>query len=272
MKNSQFRRISINEPGRNSLVHEKASKSQLNPLISGTPWERINLLIEESLQLTEYYRARFENSRVIYENFQALNPSQSIEFPSRPIRPIEFIGKSLENSSTDILINSDLNKSDGWYVIIFLDCLAHFSPSDRTTLIGQYDISHRFIPRSKSMSPTSFESLMKFHEKFFFQSFVIYSKYLHQLFELSFSSIDYYDHQPMQRLLLSFTEQIKDMFKRIFSRYRIVIQTFLYEHIDQSMIIASKCLINRKADYLFEEHLVKRNLHLIITSYFLSQD
>lgn len=258
MKNSQFRRISINETGRNSIVH-------------GNCWERMNSLMEESLQLTEQYRAKFENSRVMYENFKPLNSTQSVQFPSRPAIPIELIGKSLKNHSNDILTNSDLNKSDGLLCSLTLFSPPSF-PSDRNTLIGQYEISHTFFPRTKQISPASFESLMKFHEKLFFQSFPIYSKYLHDLFELYFSSIDLYDHLPFQTLLLSFTEQIKDVFKRLFSRYRIVIQTYLYEHFDQSILIASKCLINRNEDYLFEEHLTKRNIRLLITMFFLYQD
>ena len=270
MKNSLFRRISINETGRNSIVHEKPSKSQIHPMTNGNYWERVNSLMDESLQLTEQYRAKFENSRVTYENFKPLNFTQSVQFPSRPPIPIELIGKSLENHSNDILNNFDLNKSDGLYSSS--QHYLHSFPSDRNTLIGQYEISHSFSPRTKQNSPVSFESLMKFHEKIFFQSFPIYSKYLHHLFELYFSSIDLYDHLPFQTLLLSFTEQIKDVFKRLFSRYRIVLQTYLYEHFDQSILIASKCLINRIEDYLYEEHLFKRNIHLQITIFFLYQD
>lgn len=107
-KTIQPRRMSINESGRNSFIQEYPNKS-----INGNYWQRLNIAREESLQLTEQYRLKFENSRVSYENFQASNPTQTIQFPSRPTIPKELIGKSHENHPTNFLTNSNLNKSDG---------------------------------------------------------------------------------------------------------------------------------------------------------------
>ena len=119
--NSQLRRMSINDSGRNSFILEThPSKSEIH----GHFWQRLNFVREESLQQTEQYRSKF---RVTYNDFQPLNvSSQSKEFPSRPTIPVELIGKSHENHSTNILTNSDLNKSDG---LFFLFCQHTHRPS-----------------------------------------------------------------------------------------------------------------------------------------------
>ena len=126
--------MSINDSGRNSLMkysnenfNKKIGKSELIDSTNQNPSERlINLenLMEESMKQTDQYRLKFENSlikQISNDNLKQFNPmktNQLVQFPSRPKTPIELIGKSNENHLTNLITNSEINKSDGLFCLI----------------------------------------------------------------------------------------------------------------------------------------------------------
>jgi hypothetical protein len=85
----------------------------------------ISNLIEESLKQVDEYRFKIKNSlieQISNENSKQLNEIKDknlFKFPQKPNIPIELIGKSNENRLTNLITNSNLNKSDGFLFIFF---------------------------------------------------------------------------------------------------------------------------------------------------------
>jgi len=83
----------------------------------------ISNLIEESLKQVDEYRFKIKNSlieQISNENDKQLNEIKDknlFKFPQKPNIPIELIGKSNENN---LITDSNLNKSDGFYYLVFL--------------------------------------------------------------------------------------------------------------------------------------------------------
>jgi hypothetical protein len=119
---------------------------------------------------------------------------------------------------------------------------------------------------------SSNEQIKKFNEKIFYQSFENYSKYLNKLMKIYFNLNDNYDHFKFQIKLLSLTEQIKDLFKKFYQRYRIIVQIYLYQNLDQSILILSKYLLNQNSDYFYQFSFQQKDFFIFINIFFIYKE
>ena len=138
---------------------------------------------------------------------------------------------------------------------------------EANTLIGRYDITNSMIPNN------SFHFNDK--QKKFYSNVSLnldeYSKYLNRLLNEYFNE-DIYDHFNSKINILSLSEQIKDFFKFISQRYRIIVQIFLQQHLDQSILIASRPLWDKTHDTFLQIKLLKRNIFLLILIFFIYKE
>ncbi len=99
-----------------------------------------------------------------------------------------------------------------------------------------------------------------------------YSKYLNELLEKYLNANDIYDHFKCKIDSLSLSEQIKDFFQNIFQRYRIIVQTFIQQHLHQSILIASRSLWDQNHDQFLQHSFFKTNIFIIIIVFFIYKE
>ena len=116
------------------------------------------------------------------------------------------------------------------------------------------------------------EQINEFNQKEFCQSFENYSKYLNKLMKKYFHENEIYDHFKFRVRILSLTEQIKDLFKKFYQRYRIIIQSYLYQNLDQSIFILSKYLLNQNSDYFYQFDFQQKNFYLFLNIFFIYKE
>jgi len=138
------------------------------------------------------------------------------------------------------------------------------------TLIGRYEITN-------SMNPTNNlfhfnEQIKKFNENISFEYFEEYSKYLNQLLEKYLNDNHIYDHFKSKIDSLALSEQIKDFFQNIYQRYRIIVQTFIQQHLHQSILIASRSLWDQNHDHFLQHSFFKTNIFIIIIVFFIYKE
>jgi hypothetical protein len=107
-------------------IIKKVNRVESIQQINSKFYKNISHLIEESLKQIDEYRSKIKNSlfeKLSNENSKELNEIKDknlIKFPQRPNIPIELIGKSNEHHLTNLITNSDLNKSDGSFLFYFI--------------------------------------------------------------------------------------------------------------------------------------------------------
>jgi hypothetical protein len=105
----------------------------------------------------------------------------------------------------------------------------------------------------------------------FFDYFDEYSKYLNRLLN-EYLTDNIYDDFTSKITSLSLSEQIKDFFKLISQRYRIIVQVFIQQHLDQSILIASRSLWDKTRDTFIQTNLKKTNISLLVIVFFIYKE
>jgi hypothetical protein len=104
-----------------------------------------------------------------------------------------------------------------------------------------------------------------------FEYFEEYSKYLNRLLDQYFND-EIYENFQSKIICLSLAEQIKDFFKKLSQRYRIIVQVYIQQHLDQSILIASRSLWDKTFDQFLEKQFLKRNIFLLIIVFFIYKE
>ena len=137
------------------------------------------------------------------------------------------------------------------------------------TLIGRYEITNSMNPinhfhfNEKSNETLSLNILEYFEE---------YSKYLDRLLNQYFNDENIYENFKSKINCLSLSEQIKDFFKKLNQRYRIIVQVYIQQHFDQSILIASRSLWDKTHDTFLQNKFFKRNIFLLIITFFIYKE
>jgi hypothetical protein len=113
------------------------------------------------------------------------------------------------------------------------------------------------------------QQINKLNENISLEYFEKYSKYLNRLLEEYFNDIHYYEYLKIKINILSLSEQIKDFFKKLYQRYRIIIQIFIQQNLDQSILIASRSLWDKNYDQFLQHTFSKTNINIIIIVFFI---
>ena len=94
-----------------------------------------------------------------------------------------------------------------------------------------------------------------------------YSNYLNCLIELSLKA-----NLDWRIFLLALTEQIKDFFKKIYKNTKILVETFVEQHFDESIFIASRCLWNQENDRFCQFVFFNKTICIVILVFFISNE
>ncbi|CAF3412391.1 unnamed protein product [Rotaria socialis] len=102
--------------------------------------------------------------------------------------------------------------------------------------------SNYFINRRNS-DKYNRNKLDEFNYENIFEYFEEYSHYINKLLN-EYLNDDYHDNIKLKINCLSLCEQIKDFFKKLNKRYRIIVQLYTYQHLDQSIVgPETKCFL-----------------------------
>lgn len=77
------------------------------------------------------------------------------------------------------------------------------------------------------------------------------------------------DYIKCKIIILSLTEQIKDFFKNLSQRYKLIIHIYLYQNFDQSILISSTFLSDQFKDFFLKIYFSKTNISILITVFFI---
>ncbi|CAF1552462.1 unnamed protein product [Rotaria sp. Silwood1] len=136
-------------------------------------------------------------------------------------------------------------------------------------LIGRYDIKNQLYPTSIINKSVNNKSSYIYENKFEYTK--EYSQYINNLLNQYIN--DYlYDNTKWKINCLTLCEEIKDFFKKLTKRYRIIVQFYIEQHIDQSIIIASRSLLDNKYDTFLQEYLFKKNIFILIIIFFIYKE
>ncbi|CAF4385010.1 unnamed protein product, partial [Adineta steineri] len=82
-------------------------------------FENLSNLIEKSLKQIDEYRLKFEKSLVEQNSIKhSIENNSLLKFPQKPKIPNELIGKLNENNLENFIFNSNLNKTDGFFIFL----------------------------------------------------------------------------------------------------------------------------------------------------------
>jgi hypothetical protein len=104
-----------------------------------------------------------------------------------------------------------------------------------------------------------------------FDHFEQYSKYFNRLFDEYFND-EIYENFLSKINCLALAEQVKDFFKKFSQRYKIIVQVYIQQHLDQSILIASRSLWDKTFDQFLEKQFLKRNIFLLIIVFFIYKE
>ena len=238
------------------LINKKMTRKSFNQFD-----KNVDDLIEESLKETEQYRIKIPkrfNKNLLKRNSSQLNEIKNenlIQFPLKPKIPNEFILNKNSKTLNDFLIDSKLIKSSNFEI---------------NTLIGQYQTTNIMNP-IRTISYFN-EQINEILPNQFFQFNEKYLNYLKLLLNIYFNQNNLYQSFQSKINLLSLTEQIKDFFKKLYQRYKIIVQIILQQNLDQSIIIASRSLWNIHLDHFLEQKFDQKNLFILILVFFISKE
>lgn len=77
------------------------------------------------------------------------------------------------------------------------------------------------------------------------------------------------DYIKCKIIILSLSEQIKDFFKNLSQRYKLIIHIYLYQNFDQSILISSTFLSDQLKDFFLKIYFSKTNISILITVFFI---
>jgi hypothetical protein len=113
------------------------------------------------------------------------------------------------------------------------------------------------------------KQINKFNENI---SFDYFQDYLSRLLEIYFNNNQIYENFQSKINILSLSEQIKDFFKQIYHRYKIIVEIIIQQHLDQSILIASRSLWDKNNDYFLQQTFFKKNIFIIIIVFFIYKE
>jgi len=102
--------------------------------------------------------------------------------------------------------------------------------------------------------------------------FNYFQDYLNRLLEIYFNNNQIYENFQSKLNILSLSEQLKDFFKQIYQRYKIIVEIIIQQHLDQSIFIASKSLWDKNTDYFLQQTFFKKNIFIIIIVFFIYKE
>ncbi len=135
------------------------------------------------------------------------------------------------------------------------------------TLIGRYEITNIMNPTNNLFNLN--KQINKFNENI---SFDYFQDYLSRLLEIYFNNNQIYENFQSKINILSLSEQIKDFFKQIYHRYKIIVEIIIQQHLDQSILIASRSLWDKNNDYFLQQTFFKKNIFIIIIVFFIYKE
>jgi len=113
------------------------------------------------------------------------------------------------------------------------------------------------------------KQINKFNENI---SFNYFQEYLNHLLQIYFNNNQIYQNLESKINILSLSEQIKDFFKQIYQRYKIIVHICIQQHLDQSIFIASRSLWDQNNDYFLQQTFFKKNIFIIIIVFFIYKE
>lgn len=113
------------------------------------------------------------------------------------------------------------------------------------------------------------EKLNKLNENISLEYFDEYFKYLKRLLEEYFKENFLYENVKCKIIILSLSEQIKDFFKKLSQRYKIIVQIYLQQNLDQSILISSRSLKDQNKDFFLQFYFSKTNIFILIIIFFI---
>jgi hypothetical protein len=125
------------------------------------------------------------------------------------------------------------------------------------------------IPSFKNYSKISLTYLEKLNkdEKIFEE----YYSFLTHLLD------KYFQEQIYQSLIckincLALSEQIKDFFKRFYQRYRIIVQLYIGQQLDQAILITSRSLWDKSHDSFLQQIYSKQTIFALVNIFFIYKE
>ncbi|CAF4051983.1 unnamed protein product, partial [Rotaria sordida] len=221
----------------------------------------ISHLIEQSLKQIDEYRFKIENylfhiisnkNSTILNQTNYIKDKSFIKFPQRPSIPIELFQKTNQFDLNYFINYSNIDQSN-----------------EINTLIGRYDITNRMNPTNDNyIINQRINKISEYISENPFEYIEEYSKYLKKLLN-EYIKDDLYENIKSKINSLSLCEQIKDFFKKLNQRYRIIVQVYIEQHLDQSIIIASRSLWDNKYDTFIQETVFKKNIFILVIIFFI---
>lgn len=104
-----------------------------------------------------------------------------------------------------------------------------------------------------------------------FEYFDEYSNYFNRLLD-EYLNFEIYENFQSKIICLSLSEQIKDFFKKLSQRYKIIVQVYIEQHLDQSILIASRSLWDKTFDQFLERKFFKKNIFVLIIVFFIYKE
>jgi hypothetical protein len=127
--------------------------------------------------------------------------------------------------------------------------------------------SFNYFPNQLKISETihriSLEKLTK-DEKMFIEYNLFLTRLLNQ-----YLNHQIYDYLNSKMNCLALAEQIKDFFKKLYQRYKIIVQIFLGQNLDQTILIASRSLWDKSYDTILQKQYSNQTSFALINIFFI---
>ncbi|CAF1244600.1 unnamed protein product [Didymodactylos carnosus] len=183
------------------------------------------------------------------------------KLPPRPQTPPELQGRSKQQDWHELIINTNVKKSD-----------------EANTLEGRYEVTHTSQPSSdysygirgrhggQNGNSGQLHPLNSFKRTNDIETFLV------RLLNLYFDDM-LYDSVKCKANSLALADHLKDIFKQLgYERYRIICQVFIGQHLDQTIICASRCLWDKSLDGFLEKKYCKGTLFAVALIYFIYKE